>query len=385
MARHSALLRRGDHGTRVRVVREQLRAAGYASGPEDADPDAFDDALDRDVRAFQQQRGLNADGMIGPETSLALDAARWRLGDRILRYTPGHLVHGDDVVELQQRLTQLGVFSGRPDGALGPATERGLRELQRSMGLPADGTCGPDTLRLLTQLERTHRGGDAAALREQDEVSTTGTSLVGRVVVVDPGHGGDDPGAQGHGLTEADVVLDLALRLQGRRTASGVTAVLTRGTAQDPADAERAGLADEVRADVFVSLHCDTSPGSGQGVACFYWGGHHGGRSAVGERLAGLVQREVLARTDLVDCRVHPRTWDLLRLTRMPAVRVELGYLTHAGDARRLADPAFRDSCAEALLVAVQRLFLPAEEDATTGTLRASDVMARVRAAEGRP
>lgn len=383
MARASTLLRRGDHGTRVRAVREQLRVAGYTSGSPDADPAVFDEALDRDVRAFQQQRGLTADGLVGPETSRALDAARWRLGDRILRFLPGHLVHGDDVVELQQRLTQLGVFSGRPDGALGPETERALRELQTSMGLSSDGTCGPATLRLLTQLERTHRGGDAAALREHDAVSTSGPSLVGRVVVLDPGHGGPDPGARGHDLTEADVVLDLALRLQGRLTASGVTAVLTRGAAQDPTDAERAGLADDVRADVFVSLHCDTSSGSGQGVACFHWGGHrHGGRSAVGERLAGLVQREVLARTDLVDCRVHPRTWDLLRLTRMPAVRVELGYLTHPGDARRLADPAFRDGCAEALLVAVQRLFLRAEEDATTGTLRVDDVMARVRAAE---
>ena len=382
MGRADALLRRGDRGVRVRAVRTQLGAAGFSSG-DSGDPELFDDALATDVRAFQQERGLSSDGLVGPETSQALDAARWRLGDRILRFVPGHLVHGDDVVELQQRLTQLGVFSGRPDGALGPETERGLRELQTSMGLPPDGTCGPDTLRLLTQLDRTHRGGDAAALREHEAVSTSGPSLVGRVVVVDPGHGGLDPGAQGHGLAEADVVLDLAQRLQGRLSASGVTAVLTRGAAQDPTDVERAGLADEVHADVFVSLHCDRSPGSGQGVACFYWGGHrHGGRSAVGERLAGLVQREVLARTDLVDCRVHPRTWDLLRLTRMPAVRVELGYLTHLRDARRLADPSFRDTCAEALLVAVQRLFLRAEDDAPTGTLRADDVIARVRAAE---
>lgn len=383
MGRAGALLRRGDRGSRVSAVRAQLATVGYASGAAGADPEVFDDALDAAVRAFQQQRGLTADGLVGRETSQALDAARWRLGDRILRYVPGHLVHGDDVVELQQRLTQLGVFSGRPDGALGPETERALRELQTSMGLAPDGTCGPDTLRLLAQLDRTHRGGDAAALREHEAVFTTGPSLVGRVVVVDPGHGGADPGGQGHGLTEAEVALDLALRLQGRLAASGVTAVLTRGAAQDPTDAERAGLADEVSADVFVSLHCDGSPGSGQGVACFYWGGHRlGGRSAVGERLAGLVQREVLARTDLVDCGVHPRTWDLLRLTRMPAVRLELGYLTHPGDARRLADPAFRDSCAEALLVAVQRLFLRAEDDATTGTLRVDDVMARARAAE---
>ena len=82
------------------------------------------------------------------------------------------------------------------------------------------------------------------------------------------------------------------------------------------------------------------------------------------------MQREICARTDLVDCRVHPKTWDLLRRTRMPAVRVEVGYLTNPGDAARLADPAFRDTLAEAIVAAVQRLYLPPEDDAVTGVLR---------------
>ena len=98
----------------------------------------------------------------------------------------------------------------------------------------------------------------------------------------------------------------------------------------------------------------------------------------MGERLASLVQREICARTDLVDCRIHPRTWDLLRHTRMPAVRVEVGHLSHPGDARRLADPAFRDTLAEAIVVAIQRMYLQ-DEDATTGTLRVDDVLARAR------
>jgi N-acetylmuramoyl-L-alanine amidase len=89
-----------------------------------------------------------------------------------------------------------------------------------------------------------------------------------------------------------------------------------------------------------------------------------------GERLAELVQREIVARTDLLDGRCHPRTWELLRRTRMPAVVVEIGYLTHPGDARRLADPQLRDTVAEALLVAVQRLFLPIELDPPTGVLQ---------------
>ena len=82
------------------------------------------------------------------------------------------------------------------------------------------------------------------------------------------------------------------------------------------------------------------------------------------------MQREICARTDLVDCRTHPKTWDLLRRTRMPAVRIELGYLTNAGDAARLADPAFRDVLAEAVVAAVQRLYLPPDQDAETGFLR---------------
>ena len=66
-------------------------------------------------------------------------------------------------------------------------------------------------------------------------------------------------------------------------------------------------------------------------------------------------------RTDLTDCRSHPRTWDLLRLTTMPTVWVEMGYLSHPGDAARLTDPRFRDTLSEAIAVAVTSFFAPAD------------------------
>lgn len=383
------VLRAGDRGPLVVGVRRQLGALGLQVG--NGDPADFDGTLRDAVRAFQQQRGLIADGVVGRETGRALDAARWRLGDRILRLVPGHLMAGDDIAALQHQLMRLGVLDARVDGLFGPATERGMREFQRGVGVEPDGTCGPDTLRALGHLSRSVDGGDPAALRDTDRVLSTGSSLVGRVVVLDPGHGGTEAGAEGHGLAESTVALDLARRLEGRLTACGVTAVLTRGQHQNPSAADRAALAAQVRADVVVSLHCDAYPGAGEGaagahgVASFYWGGVGPGAapaSAVGARLAGLVQRELVSRTGLTDCRTHPRTWELLRLTAMPAVRIELGYLTHADDAALLADPAFRDTCVEAMLVAVQRMYLPAHEDATTGTLRADDVMARVRLAD---
>ena len=129
-------------------------------------------------------------------------------------------------------------------------------------------------------------------------------------------------------------------------------------------------------ADLLISLHVDHySNPSARGVATFFYGSdQHGVHSIVGERFASLVQREICARTDLLNCRTHAKTWDVLRLTQAPAVRVDLGYLTNEGDAARLARPDFRDTLAEAFIIAIQRLYLSAEDDAKTGTLRLSDL-----------
>ncbi len=157
------------------------------------DPDRYDEAVADAVRAFQQRRGLLADGIVGPQTYRALDGARWSLGDRILLHSPGHLQSGDDVAELQAQLLQLGLHVGRVDGLFGPATEGALRELQRGVGLAPDGTCGPATLRALAQLlTRSVSGGAAHELRETEVVRRAGPSLAGRVIVLDPGHGGGD-------------------------------------------------------------------------------------------------------------------------------------------------------------------------------------------------
>ena len=131
-----------------------------------------------------------------------------------------------------------------------------------------------------------------------------------------------------------------------------------------------------------ISLHVDRalSPHA-NGVAAYFYGNRlTGSVSAQGERLADLLRREVTARTDLLDCGVQGKTWDLLRRTRMPAVRLECGYVTHSGDAARLADPSFRDVLAEAVVAGVQRLFLPADADAPTGEIRLSDITALLSA-----
>lgn len=360
---------RGDHGAAVAQIRDHLALLGLLThepaerGSDEWDP-RFDDEVEQAVRAFQQERGLIADGVVGPSTWRRLEGARWALGDRVLRYGARHMQHGDDVSALQRRLHDLGFDPGRIDGIFGPDTERALKELQRNVGIPSDGLCGPVTFRSLDRLSRTVVGGAPHLIREAERLHRNGPGLAGKVIVIDPGHGGDDAGVRGHDLVEAEVVADLASRIEGRLGALGVTAFLTRGTqdAPSPTEVERAAFANDVDADLVISLHTDGhgSPHA-QGVATYYYGtsGDHGVHSIVGEKFAELVQREIVSRTDLLDGRTDAKTWDMLQRTRMPAVRIDVGYLTHPGDAARLADAGLRDTIAEAVLVALQQLYQP--------------------------
>jgi N-acetylmuramoyl-L-alanine amidase len=370
-------LKLGDHGPVVGTLRALLlRAAALDPALSPApDPTLFDLDVDRAVRAFQQDRGLVADGIVGRQTALQLDGARWRLGDRTLLLTaPGHWMRGDDVSALQERMVVLGVHAGPVDGIFGPATEASLRELQRGLGLPADGLCGTPTFEALGALRRSVSGGDAWALRSRAGVAMAGVSLTGKTVVLDPGPG-QEPSP--FGLVESAVSYDVAARLAERLQAVGATVALSRGPDEAPATADRAALAESVDADLVISLRTESHDSPlASGVATYYWGGGRVGQfSATGQRLANLIQREIVARTDLVDCRSHPCSYDLVRLTRMPAVIVSLGYLGNPDDATRLGDEGFRELLAEAVLFAVQRLYL-GEDDAETGTLNLSDVQA---------
>jgi N-acetylmuramoyl-L-alanine amidase len=326
--------------------------------------DEYDDAVDRAVRGFQQLRALTVDGIVGAETYRALEEARWRLGDRVLSFMVSHPLIGDDVSALQQRLLDMGFDCGRRDGIFGARTEAALREFQRNVGLSGDGTCGPRTLEMLARLARTVTGGRPEALRENERLLGGSRTPRGKLVIVDPGHGGQDLGVVAHGMREVDLTYDLATRIEGRLAAAGVEAFLTRGPDGDVDDLDRATFANAAEADLVISVHVDghRNPEC-HGIAAFYYGVPDGTYSPSGERLAELVHAELVARTGLLGCRAHPRTWDLLRRTRMPTVRVEVGYLTNPGDAERLAESELRDAVADGVVAAVQRFYAAEQQE----------------------
>jgi N-acetylmuramoyl-L-alanine amidase len=366
-------IRRGDSGPAVSEIRSILVGLSLLADVSDT----YDQDAETAVRAFQQSRGIGVDGVVGPETWQTLDGARWKLGARTLYHSVPSALVGEDVRTLQERLLEMGYDTGRADAIYGPRTARAVAQFQREVGLSPDGTCGPQTMKALRRLGRKVVGGRPQWLREAEAFRQSGPNLVGKTIVIDPGHGG----AEDLGVvvpdgplrwTEADLVFDIAARLEGRLAAAGMRVHLTRGPApaRPMSGADRAALANGLGADLLISLHLDgqDSPAA-DGVATYHYGTGNGLSSTVGERLANLVQREIVVRTGMRDCRIHAKTWELLRLTRMPAVRVDLGYLTSPLDRDRLVNPMFREQIVEAILAAVQRMYFPVERDVPTGSI----------------
>ncbi len=347
------VIKPGARGRAVRDIQQRLLALGYAIADADR-PDTFGSSTAQAVRAFQQRRGLIVDGLVGNETWRELVEASWRLGDRVL-YLRGPNIRGDDVRELQQRLSQLGFDPGRIDGIFGPTTERAIRDFQRNYGAPEDGLVATSTVRALAGLPHLGHPSTPPVTRVREREALRHLSgVAGLRIVIDPARGGEDNGIVGPGGThEADCMFALARELHASLAAAGAAAFLTRDDANGAEDNVRAALANDLGADLFISLHTASHPDPTAGGAATYYYGNERFESEGGARLADLVQSSVCA-LDLLDGRAHAKTWTLLRETRMVAIQHEPAYLTNPAEEKLLADPAFQRRLAAAITDAVR-------------------------------
>lgn len=262
-------LKVGDRSDAIGIIANTLNRLGFLDKPSDL----FDQNLEEAIKAFQQERGLTATGLVNEITQRALDEARWRLGDRILSLGTQSLMRGDDVSTLQERLIQMGFNCGKVDGVYGVKTEAAVKEFQKSVGIVVDGKCGPSTLISLMRLVKTVQGGAPSALRESVKHSVRSPALANKVVVIDPSWGGEFAGESFHGVNESEVVFDLAQRLEGRLLALGVNVVLTRSAKNSPLEKERIEIANSVNADLLIALKVDSYKNeNANGVATYYYG-----------------------------------------------------------------------------------------------------------------
>jgi N-acetylmuramoyl-L-alanine amidase len=351
------IIQRGDTGEAVRDIQHRLLGFGLRIDPQELEGQ-FGTSTEETVKAFQQRRGLPADGVVGADTWSQLVEAGYRLGDRVL-YLRSRAFQGDDVRELQKRLNALGFDAGREDGILGPRTAAAVAEFQHNVGNTADAIVGPDTIGAIERLRPAVEGPSRAVVREAEDVRRIEEeqSLAGSCVAIDPGHGPDDPGNVGpSGLAEWEATMLLAMDLAEELSARGAHPSILRGEDEVPSPSERARAANELGAVVCISLHLNGGEPTAEGATCFYYG-TEGTYSPAGQRLAEVIQEELAGRTGLMDGRTHRLAVPMLRETRMPAVQVEPCFITNPKEEALLVDPASRRLLAAAIAAGVQRFF----------------------------
>ena len=138
------VLRRGASGTTVRQLQAALKEAGHDPGPIDGH---FGPATEAAVRAFQQEKGIAVDGVVGDITWLNIDEDAVFSHPVLRRGSTGNAVR-----RVQKRLTLAGYDTGGVDGIFGSATEAGVKALQRASGLDDDGIVGPQTWNAIDSL-----------------------------------------------------------------------------------------------------------------------------------------------------------------------------------------------------------------------------------------
>ena len=165
------------------------------------------------------------------------------------------------------------------------------------------------------------------------------------IVVVDPGHGGKDPGAIGiGGLREKDIILPIAQQVASILEQQGIQAVLTRDSDYFVDLGPRVDMAERMGADLFVSIHANSinlSRPDVSGLETYYY--------SSGQRLARTIHNSILQSLDIKDRGVRQARFYVLRKSSMPSVLVEVGFVTGREDAAKLSNPDYRNQMAQAI------------------------------------
>jgi len=257
---------------------------------------------------------------------------------------------GQSVVTLQKYLMEIGYDPGPIDGIFGFLTQAAVLRFQSAAGLVDDGIVGPLTW---GALERT-----------REAFRATGP-LRGKTIVIDPGHGGNEPGAISYwGDKEKDFTLAISNKVRKYLESQGATVVMTRYGDRTPGSdwwppvdelLARVSIANSRGADMFLSIHINSYPKDPtvSGVMGFYRQG-----SWESKRLATSVAYGVSKATGLTFIDVQEGPYYVLNHTYMPAALIEVGFMTCWKDVDLLRQNWFQEEIAKGITRGVLDYFL---------------------------
>lgn len=293
------LYRLGDQGPAVRDIQDRLAGLGFDSTDQRS---SFGEDTQRAVADFQRAKGLDVDGVVGPDTWRSLYEAGYRLGDRLL-FLRRPMIRGEDVAELQSRLNALGFEAGKTDGIYGPDTETAVIDFQHNRRLAEDGRVGPEVVTELHLVTRGEIKEGRQAIRESEWLRMLPETVAGARVFLDADC--RDP-EEAKETWEAASATALAIQ-----DAGGLPMMSRSNDTQLP-ERLRARRANRMGSDLIVAFRLNR-----EGEDCvFYFASEHSS-SRAGQAMAEAIGSALGAR-------VEGRAFAMLKETRAPAAVVAL-------------------------------------------------------------
>ena len=212
---------------------------------------------------------------------------------------------------------------------------------------------------------------DVVAPKKIGSASRGNYDVLNKIVYLDAGHGGYDPGASYFGISEKSLTLAIQSRVKAKLESEGYQVVTTRtsDTYVDLTDRSRAVNASE--SDIFVSIHINASGSSAaQGIETYYYqpyaeypsrinATYHANptRLSMSDTLANAIQSSLINATGAQNQGVKRQTFAVLRETTAPAVLLELGFLSNPQEAARLNTAAYQETLANAIVAGIKSYY----------------------------
>lgn len=229
-----------------------------------------------------------------------------------------------------------------------PEPEQLIREIRFSQF-----SIEPQTVRIVVELEQKVKY-ELNPLSEGWEVTLeTMPRKEGFLILLDPGHGGKDPGAKGvSGNSEKDFTLAVSKLLKEElKQYKGLQVVETRSDDTYPTLQDRVLLANDVQADLFLSIHANAFKPETRGTETYYY-------SSQSEQLAKTIHRYLLEATGFPDRGTKKAGYYVIKNTNMPSALIEIGFLTNAAENNQMLNPEFQKRVAQALGKAINEYYI---------------------------
>lgn len=192
--------------------------------------------------------------------------------------------------------------------------------------------------------------GDSYAIRVKNP-----KEVYDKVLLLDAGHGGKDPGTSGNGMQEKNLNLTIAQKIAQKLQGSGIKVYMTRDSDVYPENSTRAKTANDI-ADLMVSIHMNSGPETANGTETLYQvHANDNGARLTSKQLAEILQGKVVSATG--NTNRGAKLWTdvlILNRTTVPSVIVEVIFITNTGDALKISNPAYQDQVAQAIADGIQ-------------------------------